>query len=53
MKVELWSMYKLKERIWKQKLRVKWFQESDRNIKFFHVVASARKKANYIHKLAI
>ena len=36
---------------WHQRAKVSWFQEGDRNSKFFHVVASQRRRHNEITKL--
>jgi hypothetical protein len=40
------------ETYWQQRARLKWLLEGDRNTKFFHISAIARKK-NYIYSLEI
>ena len=52
-KTLLWSLYRAEEQAWQQKSRVKWLQEEDRNTKFFHLMASLRRKVNYIDKLLV
>ena len=37
--------------IWRQQSRLTWFQEGDRNTRFFHTKASARYKKNLIEEL--
>lgn len=41
------------EKEWKQKSHLHWLREGDKNTKFFHVKASAKKKKNQIRKLVI
>ena len=50
-KDNLWALYRVKERFWLQKSRLKWLQQGNRNTKFFHLVASSRRNGNYINKL--
>lgn len=47
-KVELWDFYKKKEREWAQKSKEKWVNNSYRNTKYFHALASLRRRKNYI-----
>ncbi|KAK3206743.1 hypothetical protein Dsin_020789 [Dipteronia sinensis] len=39
------------ERYWKQRAKVDWLQKGDRNTRFFHSKASARRARNRIHGL--
>ncbi|KAK3192990.1 hypothetical protein Dsin_024300 [Dipteronia sinensis] len=39
------------ERYWKQRAKVHWLQQGDRNTRFFHSTASARRARNRIHGL--
>ncbi|XVF04129.1 hypothetical protein REPUB_Repub05bG0055500 [Reevesia pubescens] len=50
-KQTLWVMYRNEERSWLQKSRLKWALEGDRNTKFFHLTASARRRINRIDRL--
>uniref|UniRef100_A0A0D2ZZR1 Uncharacterized protein n=2 Tax=Brassica oleracea TaxID=3712 RepID=A0A0D2ZZR1_BRAOL len=47
----LCSAYREEELYWKQKSRVLWLQEGDRNTKFFHAVTKQRRGRNRIIKL--
>ncbi|XVE56529.1 hypothetical protein DITRI_Ditri04bG0018100 [Diplodiscus trichospermus] len=42
-KMMLWSLYRAEEQSWQQKSRHKWLKDGERNTKFFHLVASARR----------
>ena len=45
---ELWRAYRLEEMMWRQKSRVKWLKEGDRNTTFFHSVVAARRRSNFL-----
>ncbi|GMI94890.1 hypothetical protein HRI_003158300 [Hibiscus trionum] len=49
---QLWAMYRKEERDWLQKSRLKWFQEGDRNTRFFHLTATSRKMSNQISQIS-
>ncbi|XVE59554.1 hypothetical protein DITRI_Ditri05aG0055300 [Diplodiscus trichospermus] len=52
-KTELWVAHREKERAWLQKSRLRWFNEGDKNSKYFHLVASSRRRANLISQLTV
>ena len=37
--------------MWRQRSRINWFQNGDRNTSFFHAKASARHKKNFMEGL--
>ncbi|KAK3219657.1 hypothetical protein Dsin_013627 [Dipteronia sinensis] len=49
--MEAWIRSRKEEQTWRQKSRVKWLKEGDRNSKFFHFVANGRKRSNFIGDL--
>ncbi|XP_028116964.1 uncharacterized protein LOC114314700 [Camellia sinensis] len=49
----VWSYRKKLDWIWFQKSRVNWAQNGDRNTKFFHIMASQRKRRNLVDSVAV
>uniref|UniRef100_A0A2N9G614 Uncharacterized protein n=1 Tax=Fagus sylvatica TaxID=28930 RepID=A0A2N9G614_FAGSY len=43
----------LEEICWRQKSRVKWLKEGDKNTKYFHTVANSHRRRNSIRQLSI
>ena len=39
--------------MWRQKSKVKWLNEGDRNSKFFHFLANGRRRSNYVGEIVI
>lgn len=40
-----------REIFWRQRSKQLWLQSGDKNTKYFHTAASARRQSNHIHKL--
>lgn len=53
LRVELAQRLNMEEITWTQKAREKWIKESDRNTKYFHCLASHKRRFNYIEELTI
>ncbi|EPS72636.1 hypothetical protein M569_02121, partial [Genlisea aurea] len=51
LKAQLSQLLKLDEIWWKQRSKVHWLREGDKNNKFFHGVASSRQRRNKIERL--
>lgn len=49
--IELWQWSKRNESFWAQHSRAKWIREGDRNTRYFHVMASIRRRKNNIEYL--
>ncbi|KAK2665801.1 hypothetical protein Ddye_004375 [Dipteronia dyeriana] len=50
---ELWKGIRKKEQIWRQKSRVQWLKEGDKNSKYFNCLANSRRRINYIGEITI
>nr|CCA66140.1 hypothetical protein [Beta vulgaris subsp. vulgaris] len=46
--VELWKWMKRREVYWAQNARISWLKEGDRNTRFFHTIASNKRRKNSI-----
>ncbi|XP_012837890.1 PREDICTED: uncharacterized protein LOC105958428 [Erythranthe guttata] len=51
LQMELEHAYQDLDTYWKQRSRVQWMREGDRNTGFFHAKAINRKRTNWVHKL--
>ncbi|KAK3220120.1 hypothetical protein Dsin_014090 [Dipteronia sinensis] len=48
-----WRSLRKEEQTWRQKSRVRWLKEGDKNTKFFHLLANDRKRRNFIKDITV
>ena len=53
MRAELNELICQEEMYWPQRSRVSWMQHGDHNSKYFHAMASQRRRSNKISKLKV
>lgn len=51
LRAKLKKVYSDEDMFWRQRSKVTWAREGDRNTSFFHLAATARKQQNFIHGL--
>lgn len=51
LEAELEKLLKEEELTWKQRAHLHWMRDTDKNTKYFHAKASARKRKNTINSL--
>ncbi|KAK4706309.1 hypothetical protein R3W88_034132 [Solanum pinnatisectum] len=49
--INIWKYYQIEEEYWKQKAGMQWFQEGDRNTKFFHSHVKGKKRKLMISEI--
>ncbi|KAK3231055.1 hypothetical protein Dsin_002936 [Dipteronia sinensis] len=49
---EVWKCLRREEQMWRQKSRVKWLKDGDKNSKFFHSIANGRRRGNHIKDMS-
>lgn len=50
---DLWAWMKRKEMYWAQNSKISWLKDGDRNTKFFHIIASNKRRKNSIASIEV
>lgn len=50
-RVDLYCWLEKENAMWKQRLRMNWFRDGDRNTRFFHAKASAQFQKNWVESV--
>ncbi|XP_010680479.1 uncharacterized protein LOC104895616 [Beta vulgaris subsp. vulgaris] len=50
---ELWTWMKRREVYWAQNSRIRWLKDGDRNTKFFHTIATHKRRKNTIASIEV
>ncbi|KAK3225737.1 hypothetical protein Dsin_005599 [Dipteronia sinensis] len=50
---KLWTQLRIEEQQWRQKSRVRWLKDGNKNSKFFHVMCQTKRRCNQIGELVI
>ena len=51
--MDLWQWLKIRESYWAQNARSQWIKEGDKNTRYFHAIATMRRRQNCIDQICI